>query len=189
MNTLIQQGKILYWGTSEWSAQEILQAHLEAVGHNLIGPIMEQPQYNLFERKKLEDDYLHLFKYQGMGTTIWSPLASGVLSGKYLKDMPTDTRLGIEGLEWLKERNLTLEKLEKVKLLKNLADEIGLSLPKFALAWCLKNPNVSTVILGASKEFQLKENFEAIESVSLLTSDVMERIETIMQNKPVLADF
>ena len=167
MNTLIQQGKILYWGTSEWSAQEILQAHIESARYHLIGPVVEQPQYNMFERKKMEDDFLHLFKYEGLGTTIWSPLASGVLSGKYLKDLPTDTRFNIEGLEWLKERNLTVEKLEVVKALKKLADEIGLSLPKFALAWCLKNPNVSTVILGASKDTQLIENFEALESCTI----------------------
>jgi len=189
MNTLIQQGKILYWGTSEWSAQEILQAHLESARHHLIAPVVEQPQYNMFERKKLEDDFLHLFKYEGLGTTIWSPLASGVLSGKYLNDLPTDTRFNIEGLEWLKERNLTVEKLEKVKALKKLADEIGLSLPKFALAWCLKNPNVSTVILGASKDSQLKENFDALDSVKLLTEDVMTNIETILKNKPALSDF
>ena len=189
MNTLIQQGKILYWGTSEWSAQEILQAHIESARYHLIGPVVEQPQYNMFERKKMEDDFLHLFKYEGLGTTIWSPLASGVLSGKYLKDLPTDTRFNIEGLEWLKERNLTVEKLEVVKALKKLADEIGLSLPKFALAWCLKNPNVSTVILGASKDTQLIENFEALESVKLLTDDVMSNIETILKNKPIHSDF
>ncbi|MBP7245871.1 MAG: aldo/keto reductase, partial [Bacteroidia bacterium] len=150
MNTLIQQGKILYWGTSEWSAQEILQAHVEAARHQLIGPVMEQPQYNIFERRKMEDDYLHLFKYQGMGTTIWSPLSSGLLTGKYLGDVGA-TRLSIQGMEWLHERNITPARLEKVKALKNISDSIDVSLSLFSLAWCLKNPNVSTAILGASK--------------------------------------
>jgi voltage-dependent potassium channel beta subunit len=189
MNHLIQQGKILYWGTSEWSAQEILQAHLEAARHHLIAPVMEQPQYNMLERKKMEDDYLHLFKYQGLATTIWSPLASGVLSGKYLFDNPTDTRLSIEGLEWLKERNLTEERINKVKAIKKIADDINVSLPVFGIAWCLKNPNVSTVILGASKVPQLEENLKAIDALPLLTSDVMNSVDLVLNNKPVLPDF
>lgn len=189
MNHLIQQGKILYWGTSEWSAQEILQAHLEAARHHLIPPVMEQPQYNMLERKKMEDDYLHLFKHQGLATTIWSPLASGVLSGKYLFDNPTDTRLSIEGLEWLKERNLTEERINKVKAIKKIADDINVSLPVFAIAWCLKNPNVSTVILGASKVPQLEENLKAIDALPLLTSDVMNSVDLVLNNKPVLPDF
>ena len=189
MNHLIQQGKILYWGTSEWSAQEILQAHLEAARHHLIPPVMEQPQYNMLERKKMEDDYLHLFKHQGLATTIWSPLASGVLSGKYLFDNPTDTRLSIEGLEWLKERNLTEERIDKVKAIKKIADDINVSLPVFAIAWCLKNPNVSTVILGASKIPQLEENLKAIDALPLLTSDVMNSVDLVLNNKPVLPDF
>ncbi len=189
MNHLIQQGKILYWGTSEWSAQEILQAHLEASHHHLMPPVMEQPQYNMLERKKMEDDYLHLFKHQGLATTIWSPLASGVLSGKYLFDNPTDTRLSIEGLEWLKERNLTEERINKVKAIKKIADDINVSLPVFAIAWCLKNPNVSTVILGASKVPQLEENLKAIDALPLLTSEVMDSVDLVLNNKPVLADF
>jgi len=189
MNHLIQQGKILYWGTSEWSAQEILQAHLEAARHHLIAPVMEQPQYNMMERKKMEDDYLHLFKHQGLATTIWSPLASGVLSGKYLFDNPTDTRLSIEGLEWLKERNLTEERINKVKSIKKIADDLNVSLPVFAIAWCLKNPNVSTVILGASKVPQLEENLKAIDALPLLTPDVMDSVDLVLNNKPVLADF
>ncbi len=189
MNHLIQQGKILYWGTSEWSAQEILQAHLEAARHHLIPPVMEQPQYNMLERKKMEDDYLHLFKHQGLATTIWSPLASGVLSGKYLFDNPTDTRLSIEGLEWLKERNLTEERINKVKAIKKIADDINVSLPVFGIAWCLKNPNVSTVILGASKVPQLEENLKAIDALPLLTSDVMNSVDLVLNNKPVLSDF
>ena len=189
MNHLIQQGKILYWGTSEWSAQEILQAHLEAAHHHLMPPVMEQPQYNMLERKKMEDDYLHLFKHQGLATTIWSPLASGVLSGKYLFDNPTDTRLSIEGLEWLKERNLTEERINKVKAIKKIADDLNVSLPVFAIAWCLKNPNVSTVILGASKGPQLEENLKAIDALPILTSDVMDSVDLVLNNKPVLEDF
>lgn len=189
MNSLIQQGKILYWGTSEWSAQEILQAHLEAERHHLIAPVMEQPQYNMLERKKMEDDYLHVFRYQGMGTTIWSPLASGILSGKYLSDDPSDTRLAMEGLEWLRERNLTPERLNKVKSIKSIADQLNVSLPQLAIAWCLKNNHVSTVILGASKVKQLEENLEAVNVLPLLTNDVLNQIDEVLNNKPVLSDF
>jgi voltage-dependent potassium channel beta subunit len=188
MNTLIQQGKILYWGTSEWSAQEILQAHVEAARHQLIGPVMEQPQYNIFERRKMEDDYLHLFKYQGMGTTIWSPLSSGLLTGKYLGDVGA-TRLSIQGMEWLHERNITPARLEKVKALKNISDSIDVSLSLFSLAWCLKNPNVSTAILGASKVSQLEENLKAIEVVEKLTDEIMLQVDEVMQNKPVLSEY
>jgi len=188
MNTLIQQGKILYWGTSEWSAPEILQAHLEAEKHHLIAPVMEQPQYNLFERKKMEDDYLHIFRYQGLGTTIWSPLSSGLLSGKYLGEAG-ETRLSMQGLDWLRERNITPEKLAKVKELKNLSDSLGVSLSQLSIAWCLKNPNVSTVILGASKVSQLEENIKSPEVLPLLTNEVMEKIDLIMGNKPVLPEY
>ncbi len=188
MNTLIQQGKILYWGTSEWSAQEILQAHLEAERHYLIAPVMEQCQYNLFERKKMEDDYLHIFKYQGMGTTIWSPLSSGVLSGKYLGEAG-DTRLSMQGMDWLRERNITPERLEKVRQLKVISDGLGVSLAQMAIAWCLKNPNVSTAILGASKTEQLEDNLRALDIMENLTPEVLEHIETIMCNKPVLPEY
>lgn len=188
MNTLIQQGKILYWGTSEWSAQEILQAHLEAERHRLIAPVMEQPQYNMFERRKMEDDYLHLFRYQGMGTTIWSPLASGVLSGKYLGEAG-ETRLSMQGLEWLRDRNVTPERIDKVRHIKHIADRLGVSLASFSIAWCLKNPHVSTAILGASKPSQLEENLKALETVSLLTDEVMHEVDTVMGSKPVLPDF
>ena len=188
MNTLIQQGKILYWGTSEWSAQEILQAHVEAARHQLIGPVMEQPQYNIFERRKMEDDYLHLFKYQGMGTTIWSPLSSGLLTGKYLGDVGA-TRLSIQGMEWLHERNITPARLEKVKALKNISDSIDVSLSLFSLAWCLKNPNVSSAILGASKVSQLEENLKALDVVEKLTDEIMQQVDEVMQNKPKLAEY
>lgn len=189
MNTLLQQGKILYWGTSEWSAQELLEAHIVAKQNNLIGPTMEQPQYNMFEREKLEKDYLHIFNHQGLGTTIWSPLHSGLLSGKYNDGFPKDTRLGMEGLDWLKDRTLAEEKIDKTRKLTALAKKINIPVAIMSIAWCLKNPNVSTVILGASKTEQLKQNFTALEAQSLLTADVLEEIETILQNKPVQAMF
>jgi voltage-dependent potassium channel beta subunit len=189
MHNLVQQGKILYWGTSEWNASEIMEAKMVASQHNLIAPVMEQPEYNMFKREKLENEFLHLFKYHGLGTTIWSPLASGILSGKYLEGFPEDTRLGLQGLEWLRDRTLKAERLEKVKLIKIIADNLTISLPKLAIAWCLKNPNVSTVILGASKIDQLKENLEAIHVLPLLTSEIIEKIEEILQNKPVLPEY
>jgi voltage-dependent potassium channel beta subunit len=189
MDNLIRQGKILYWGTSEWSASEIMEAHLVAKQNHLIGPVMEQPQYNMFTREKMEKEYLHLFRYHGMGTTIWSPLGSGLLTGKYLDGFPEDTRLNIEGLEWLKERVLREDYLGKIRKLKKVSDDIGLSLTKLALAWCLKNPNVSTVILGASKVSQLEENIGSVEAVSLLTDDVMEQIDEIWDNKPALPEY
>lgn len=186
MNTLIQQGKILYWGTSEWANDEIMAAFVFAEKNHLIGPSMEQPQYNMFERTKLEKDYLLLFRDFGLGTTIWSPLASGLLTGKYNNSMPTDNRLHIEGMDWLKERTLgDVTRIEKTKQLDLLAKEIGTSLPKLGVAWCAKNTNVSTVILGASKTEQLKETITSLEVLPLLTGEVMEKIETILQNKPV----
>jgi len=189
MNTLLQQGKILYWGTSEWSAAEIMEAIRVAKQYNLIGPTMEQPQYNLLERNKLENEYLLLFKEYGLGTTIWSPLASGLLSGKYTSGEAKDTRLDMKGMEWLKETALAEEKLEKVKKLQSLADGLNVPLAKLSLAWCLKNPDVSTVILGASKAEQLKENLTTLEVLRLLSEEVMKNIEEIMQTKPVLPAF
>lgn len=187
MNTLIQQGKIFYWGTSEWANDEIMAAIVFAEKNRLIGPSMEQAQYNMFERTKLEKDYLLLFRDFGIGTTIWSPLASGLLTGKYNNGMPTDNRLHIEGMDWLKERTLgDSSRIDKTKALAVLANELGISLPKLAIAWCIKNPNVSTAILGASKPEQLKETLASLELLPLLTSDVMEKIEGILKNKPVL---
>ena len=190
MHNLITQGKILYWGTSEWSAQEIMEAHMVARQYNLIPPTMEQPQYNMLHRDKFEVEFDQLYKNVGMGTTIWSPLASGVLSGKYNGGAkPTDTRLGIEGLEWLKDKTITAENLARIDQLDNLAKGLNLSMPVFAIAWCLKNPNVSTVMLGASKTAQLIENFSAIEAKSKLTPTVMEDIEKILNNTPVRPNF
>lgn len=185
MNHLMQQGKILYWGTSEWSAQEIMEAHMVARERNLIGPVMEQPEYNMFARQKFEVEYSQLYQTVGLGTTIWSPLASGVLSGKYLDQFPEGTRLGMEGLEWLRDRSLTEERLEVVRNLRKVADNLGTSLPLLAIAWCLKNPNVSTVILGASKIGHLEENLGAIELSKQMDNGVMQAIESVLQNAPV----
>lgn len=184
MHQLIMQGKILYWGTSEWSAQEIMEAHFFAKQNHLIGPIVEQPEYNMFARKKVEVEFAQLYKTVGLGTTIWSPLASGILTDKYLNKFPKGTRLGVEGLEWLKEKNVTEEKLSKVAALNELANELDMSLPIMSLAWCLKNENVSTVILGASKMSQLKENIKSIDVLSQMDESVMERIEKILENQP-----
>ncbi|MGZ4037812.1 MAG: potassium channel beta subunit family protein [Bacteroidia bacterium] len=190
MNTLLQQGKILYWGTSEWANDEIMAAHACAEKYRLIGPVMEQPQYNMFERAKMEKDFLLLFRDYGMGTTIWSPLASGLLSGKYNNGTPTDNRLHIEGMDWLKERTLgDPARIEKVKQLDALAKKLGTTLNRLAIAWTVKNPNVSTTILGASKVEQLTDNLKSLDVLPLLTSDVTEAIEGILQNKPVLAQY
>jgi voltage-dependent potassium channel beta subunit len=190
MNTLIQQGKIFYWGTSEWSAQEIMEAHMIAEKYHLIGPTMEQPQYNMFHREKFEVEYAQIYKTVGLGTTIWSPLASGLLTGKYLNGMPKEeTRLTMEGMEWLKERSLDEGRLNKVRGLKKIADDLGTSVAKLAVAWCAKNPNVSTVILGASQIHHLKETLTSLEVVPELTADVLEAIEIVLDNKPVPPPF
>ncbi|WP_410221311.1 potassium channel beta subunit family protein [Pedobacter sp.] len=189
MNTLLQQGKILYWGTSEWSAAEIMEAITVAKQYNLIGPTMEQPQYNLLERNKLENEFLHIFKNHGLGTTIWSPLASGLLSGKYTSEDVKDTRLDLKGMNWLKEKTLTVEKLKKAAALQKLANKLDVSLAKLAIAWCLKNNHVSTVILGASKPYQLEENLDALSVLPLLNDKVMNEIERIVKTKPDLPTF
>lgn len=190
MNNLIQQGKILYWGTSEWSADEIMQAYFFAEKNHLIGPTMEQPQYNMFERTKLEKEYLLLFKDFGLGTTIWSPLASGLLSGKYNNSTPTNNRLHIDGMEWLKEKTLGDEtRFPKINELSKLATELNTSLPKLAIAWCIKNKNVSSVILGASKPEQLKENLASIEVLNLLNEEVYEKINLILNNQPTQPQY
>lgn len=189
MHNLIQQGKILYWGTSEWSAQEIMEAHMAAQRYNLIGPVMEQPQYNMLVRQKVEVEFAQIYKTVGLGTTIWSPLASGVLSGKYNDGFPKDTRLNIEGLDWLKDGLLVEENLNKIRKITALAKELGTSPAVMAISWCLKNPNVSTVILGASKPAQLKENFAALEFQYKLTDQVISQIETILNNKPKAPEY
>lgn len=184
MNHLLNKGKILYWGTSEWTGVEIMEAHRIAAQNHLIGPTMEQPQYNLFERKKVESDYSEIYKNVGLGTTIWSPLASGLLSGKYNEGVPPDSRFALEGFGWLKDQNLLDEKIEKVKKLANVAKDLNISTAILSIAWCLSNKNVSTAILGATKKSQLEENLKAIDALPLITTEVLEKIESIMQNKP-----
>jgi len=182
MHDLIAQGKVLYWGTSEWSADQISEAYRIATEQNLIKPTMEQPQYNLLHRQRVEVEYVSLFQKYGMGTTIWSPLASGLLTGKYLDGMPADTRIHLPGYEWLKSNFESPEgkvKIEKVRKLSTIAKELEVSVTLLSLAWCLKNPNVSTVILGASRTAQLQENLKALDVVPKLTPAVMSRIDEI----------
>ena len=184
MHNLIAQGKIMYWGTSEWSAQEIMEAHMFAERHHLIRPTMEQPQYNMLTRRKVEVEYSQIYKTVGLGTTIWSPLASGYLTGKYIDQKPDDTRLMRDELNWLAEKTFTEENNSKVKALKSLAEEIGISMPHLGICWCLKNPNVSTVILGASKEDQLIQTLKSKDYLHLLSDEIMNKIELILNNRP-----
>ena len=189
MNHLLQQGKILYWGTSEWSGVEIMEAHRIAEKFRLIGPTMEQPQYNLFERHKVEVEFAEIYKNVGMGTTIWSPLASGLLSGKYNDGIPKGSRLSLEGFDWLKEKVLLEDRVKKVKKLSELAAKLGTTTAALSIAWCIKNPNVSTAILGATKKHQLLDNLKALEVAEKLTPEVLEKIETIMKTKPAAPEF
>jgi voltage-dependent potassium channel beta subunit len=187
MNHIINQGKALYWGTSEWNARQIMEAYQIARREHLIPPLMEQPEYNMFNREKVEAEYVHLYKEIGLGTTIWSPLASGLLTGKYDQGIPDGTRATLEDYSWLKPRfedQEALTRIEKVIQMKPIAEELGCTMAQLALAWCLKNPDVSTVITGASKVNQIKENVKSIDFVSKLTHDVMERVEGILDNKP-----
>jgi voltage-dependent potassium channel beta subunit len=189
MNHVINQGKALYWGTSEWQAERILEAYDIARREKLIPPLMEQPEYNMFRREKIEKEFLPLYEKFKLGTTIWSPLASGVLTGKYNNGMPDSTRLSLQSYEWLKNNVFSEEgqnRIEKVKKLEPFAKELGLTLAEMGLAWCLKNPNVSTVITGASKPEQVKQNMKALDAVTKLTDDVMKKIEEIIQTKPKL---
>lgn len=184
MNILIQQGKILYWGTSEWSAAEIMEANMVAKELGLIGPAMEQPQYNLFERTKMERDYVTIFKNIGLGTTIWSPLASGLLTGKYNNGIPEGSRMTLEGYEWLKDRMMVEDKLARVRKLEEVANDLDTSLATLSIAWCISNPNVTTAILGATKDKQLTENLQALEVYPKITAEVKEKIDEIMGTKP-----
>jgi voltage-dependent potassium channel beta subunit len=187
MHNLVTQGKILYWGTSEWSGQQITEAHAAARANNLTPPTMEQPQYNLFERHKVESDYLPIYDSFGLGTTIWSPLASGLLTGKYNNGLPNDARANLPGYEWLRDI-ITGEKgqarIAQVKELAKVADAAGLPIHHMALLWCLSNPRVSTVILGASRLSQLTDNLAALEAKARMTPEVLAAIEAVMGNKP-----
>lgn len=189
MNTLIQQGKILYWGTSEWSGVEIMEAHRVANEYKLIGPTMEQSQYNLFERNKVENEFSMIYKTVGMGITIWSPLASGLLTGKYNEGIPKNSRFALAGMDWLSSKFMVEDKIKKVKKLGDLATKLNVSLAALSIAWCIKNPNVTSAILGATKKQQLLDNLKALEVLPLLTDDVIEKIEKIMQTKPVFPEY
>jgi len=189
MNTLIQQGKILYWGTSEWSGVEIMEAHRIAEAYRLIGPAMEQPQYNLFERTKVDAEYLEIYKNVGLGTTIWSPLAAGLLTGKYNDGIPEGSRFQIEGFEWLRDRWLMQEKINKVQQLGAIAKALKVSTASLSIAWCIKNPNVTTAILGATSKAQLLDNLTALDTAALLTPEIMEQIEGIVETKPKLPEY
>ncbi len=188
MTELIHRGDVLYWGTSEWSAQELMEAYAVARQYNLIPPTMEQPQYNMFTRYRVEVEYKRLYNPDtlGLGTTIWSPLSSGLLTGKYNDVMPNDTRINLPGYEWLKARFESPEikaQLPKIQELAKIAADLGTTLPKLALAWCAKNPNVSTVITGASKAAQVHENFAALELMPQMTDEVMTAIDKVLDNK------
>ena len=186
MHNLVQQGKILYWGTSQWSGAEIMEAHRVAQQYGLIGPSVEQPQYNMFERYKMEMDYLPVFRNAGLGTTIWSPLAAGFLTGKYLEGIPEGSRLGITGFEWLKDRWLQQGKMDILRRLVALSQKLGVSMSSLAIAWTIRNPSVTTAILGATRREQLEENLKALDVLPMLTPGIMEEIDTILGNKPVL---
>ena len=175
MNDLIHQGKILYWGTSEWSAKEIKKAHNEAEKNNLRGPLMEQPQYNILHRDRFEKEYKPLYKKYGLGTTIWSPLASGLLTGKYDKGIPKKSRFTVKGYEWLGE-SLNSVDLKKIRNVQEIATSLGMTPSQLSILWCLKNENVSTVILGASNLKQLKENLDSINHRELVDNKIISKI-------------
>ncbi len=192
MSELVYRGYILYWGTSEWSAQQLMEAYAAARQYNLIPPTMEQPQYNMFHRQRFEVEYGRLYNAIGLGTTIWSPLASGILTGKYNDGMPDNTRISLPGYEWLREIFESEEgqqRIAKTRELSQIAKELDTNMARLAIAWCLKNPHVSTVITGASRVEQVHDNMKALDVAALLTDDVMEAIETILDNKPEPLDF
>jgi len=189
MDDLIHQGLVLYWGTSEWSAADIMHAYGIAREFGLTPPQMEQPQYNMLHRERVEKEYLPLYREIGLGTTIWSPLASGLLTGKYNRGMPQGTRASLPGYEWLKEYVLTSQNIEKTKQSEPVAKYLGCSLAQLALAWCLKSPYVSTVITGATRAEQVTENMKAEGVVEKLDQSTMEKLDGILGNKPTFEEF
>lgn len=182
MDIIIKQGKAFYWGTSEWSAGDIVRADAIARQYNLTPPSMEQPEYSMLHRHRFEIEYEPVFRQLGYGTTIWSPLASGVLTGKYAKGVPEGSRGSLKNMQWI----LREDRIKRANKIKPIADDLGCTMAQLALAWCLKNPNVSTVITGASKVEQVHENMKALKVVPKLTKEVMERIEAALDNKPGL---
>lgn len=187
MNQVINQGKAFYWGTSMWSAQQIMEAYAFARREHLIPPLMEQPQYNMFDRERVEKEYVRMYNEIGLGMTTWSPLANGILTGKYNDGLPEGTRVTLKGYEWLRDRFESDEvkrDIQKVRQMMPIAEELGCSMAQLALSWCLKNPDVSTVITGASRPEQVTENLGALDVVEKLDDDVMERLDEILDNKP-----
>jgi voltage-dependent potassium channel beta subunit len=187
MDDLVHQGLILYWGTSEWSAADIMRAYAIARELGITPPQMEQPQYHMLHRERVEKEYLPLYREIGLGTTTWSPLASGLLSGKYNKGIPAGTRAALPGYEWLRQGVVIPENVAKVKALEPIAKELGCTMAQLALAWARKNENVSTVITGATRPEQVVENLGSLEFASSLNEDLMERIDAVLQNKPDLS--
>jgi voltage-dependent potassium channel beta subunit len=179
MHDIIEWGKAMYWGTSEWAAADIVSAIQIAERHHLHKPVMEQPEYNLFRRDRLEKEYAPLFRDYGYGTTIWSPLASGLLTGKYNNGIPANSRGTLKGYDWLHDALTSQENIEKVKALEPIAKELGCTLAQLSLAWCVKNPNVSTVITGASRVEQVRENMQAVDVIPRLTPELLQRIDEI----------
>jgi len=187
MNFIIDHGLAFYWGTSEWSAEQIMQAHGIARREHLIPPLMEQPQYNMLHRERVEKEYARLYKEIGLGLTTWSPLASGMLTGKYNDGIPEGTRVSLSEYEWLRkqfEDERARQRITKVKQLAPIAEKVGCSMAQLALAWCLKNENVSTVITGASRASQVVENMKSLDFVDKLDEQIMDEIEGVLENKP-----
>jgi voltage-dependent potassium channel beta subunit len=183
MDDLIHQGKIIYWGTSEWTAADIMRAYGLAKELGLTPPQMEQPQYNMLHRERVEVEYLPLYREIGLGTTTWSPLASGLLTGKYAGGVPEGSRASLPGYEWIRDR-ITSQVIETTNKLAPIAQDLGCTLAQLALAWCRNNPNVSTVITGATRPEQVEENMKSLDVVPKLAPEVIERIETVLANKP-----
>ncbi len=187
MTELIHQGKVLYWGTSQWSAQQLSEAYGVARQYQLIPPTMEQPQYSMFHREKVEAEFAPLYDTIGLGTTIWSPLYFGILTGKYNDGIPADSRATLPGYEWVRqniESEMGQQQIAKVRRLVPIAEGLGVTMSQLAIAWCLRNPRVSTVILGASRVSQVHENLKALDVLPQLTDDVMAAIEEVLGNKP-----
>jgi len=188
MTELIHQGKVLYWGTSQWSAQQLSEAYGVARQFHLIPPTMEQPQYSMFHREKVELEFAPLYETMGLGTTIFSPLYFGILTGKYNNGIPADSRATLPGYEWVRqiiESEEGQQKIAKVRELTAVAEGLGTTMSRLAIAWCLRNPRVSTVIMGASRVEQVRDNLSALDLLPQLTDDVMAQIEGVLGNKPV----
>jgi voltage-dependent potassium channel beta subunit len=183
MHNIIERGKALYWGTSEWEADDILSAIAIAERHHLHKPVVEQPVYNLFQRHRFAAEYDRVYKEHGYGSTTWSPLASGLLTGKYIDGVPADSRGALQGYEWLRKELTDSGRLAIVSALKPLADAMGATLAQFSIAWCLQNPHVSSVLTGASRVSQVHENMKALEFVDAFTPDVMQAVDRIFDNR------